>query len=101
MHDLVATGMPEAWRNGPLLDQVEYPATLVAKAVSDGRALEAVVYPGSEKGRRRLGLAQLRPGRRYRCEGAVSGEVVADGVGRTTLDIDVEQRTELRVLPVA
>ncbi|MDJ0853135.1 MAG: hypothetical protein QNK04_32605 [Myxococcota bacterium] len=99
MRDLVGDGVPDVWRDGPMLDEVDYPATLVAKAVSDGRALDAVLYPGADPGRRTLGLAQLRPGRRYRCEGAVSREVVADGVGRAHLQVDLEQRTELRVLP--
>ena len=100
MHDLVARGMPDAWRRGPVLEEAQYPAVLVAKAVSDGQALELVLYPGLERGRRELGLAQLVPGRRYRCGGCVEAEVLADAQGRARIALDLEDRHELRVEPV-
>jgi hypothetical protein len=100
MHDLVAVGMPDRFRGGPLLDDVEYPQVLVARAVSDGRALEAVLYPGDHKGRQSLGLAQLRPGSRYRCEGSVAAEVIADAAGHARVMVDLDGRTELRLCPI-
>jgi Linalool dehydratase/isomerase len=100
MHDLVAVGIPEDWRNGPLLDQVEYPRVLVARAVSDGRAVEAVLHPGAGKGRQVVGLSQLRAGCRYRCEGTVAAEVIADAAGRTRVAVDLDGRTEIRLRPV-
>ncbi len=100
MHDLVAVGVPEAWRNGPLLDDVEYPSVLVARAVSDGRALEAVLYPGNGKSRQMLGLSQLRPRCRYHCEGTVAAEVTADAAGRASVAVDLDRRTEIRLRPV-
>ena len=45
IRDLVADGLPAAWREGPLLETVEYPDVLVSKAVSDGAALDPT--PGS------------------------------------------------------
>jgi hypothetical protein len=100
MHDLVAVGIPERWRAGPLLDQVQYPQVLVAKAVSDGRALDAVLHPGDRKGRQRVGLSQLRPGVRYRCDGCVTAELVPDAAGRASVAVDLDGRTELRLVPV-
>jgi hypothetical protein len=100
MHDLVTRGTPEAWRSGPTLEEAAYPYVLVAKAVSDGKALSAVFYPGHAPGRREVGLAQLAPGRRYRCEGAVEQEVLADREGRARIHIDLEDRRELRAVPV-
>ncbi len=100
MLDLVATGPPREWLEGPLLERVPYPQVLVARAWSDGRALEAVLHPGAGPGRHSVGLSQLRPGARYRCDGAVSDTIAADAVGRADLTIDLEHRSELRVRPV-
>jgi hypothetical protein len=101
IHDLVADGFPAAWREGPLLETVEYPDVLVSKAVSDGAALDLALLPGRGPGRHKLGLSQLRPGTRYRCEGAVEGEVGADAEGRTSVTVDLAGRLEVRVQPVA
>jgi hypothetical protein len=100
MHDLVVKGMPEPWRTGPVLDEAEYPYVLVARAVSDGSALELVLYPGVEPARRELGLAQLVPGRRYRCEGALESEVIADAEGRARVHVQLDGRRALRSTPV-
>jgi hypothetical protein len=100
MHDLVARGIPESFRTGPVLEEAAYPDVLVAKAVSDGQAFSAVLYPGREQGRRELGLGQLVPGRRYRCEGAVEHELLADERGRGRLHVELSGRTELRAAPV-
>ncbi|HEY2735776.1 MAG TPA: hypothetical protein VGI70_17380, partial [Polyangiales bacterium] len=100
MHDLVSRGMPEAWRRGPLLEEAAYPHVLVAKALSDGRALDLVVYPGHEPGRRELGFTQLTPGGRYRCAGAVESELVADAQGRARIHVDLDGRHQLQMQPV-
>jgi hypothetical protein len=99
MLDLVAHGLPEAWRNGPVLETVAYPDVLVARAVSDGAALAAVVMPGAQPGRYALGLAQLRPGTRYRCEGTVESALLAEADGRATLAVDLDGRREIRLRP--
>ena len=72
----------------------------MARACSDGHALEAVLYPGADAGRYSVELSQLRPSGRYRCDGAVSDTIVADSVGRADLTIDLEDRSELRIQPV-
>ena len=101
MHDLVADGLPAAWREGPLLESVEYPDVLVAKAVSDGTALDLSLLPGRGPGCHTLGMSQLRPGTRYRCEGTIEGEVGADAEGRTSVTVELAGRREVHVRPVA
>jgi Linalool dehydratase/isomerase len=100
MHDLVVRGMPDPWRTGPVLEDAEYPYVLVAHAISDGAALELALYPGVERGRRGLGLAQLVPGRRYRCEGALEAEIIADAEGRARVHVELDGRRGLRAVPV-
>jgi len=101
IHDLVADGLPAAWREGPLLERVEYPDVLVTKAVSDGTALDLALLPGREPGRHTLGLSQLRPRARYRCEGTVEAEVGANAEGRASVTVELIGRREVRVRPVA
>jgi hypothetical protein len=100
MHDLVVNGMPESLREGPVLEGAEYPYVLVAQALSDGAALDLVLHPGAEPGRRELGLAQLVPGRRYRCEGAAPREIIADQAGCARVHVELDGRRALRVAPV-
>ena len=101
IHDLVADGLPAAWREGPLLENVQYPDVLVAKAVSDGAALDLTLLPGRDPGRHTLGLSQLRAGARYRCEGTVEPEVGADAEGRANVTVELTGRRAVRVHPVA
>lgn len=98
-HDLVTNGRPAAWRDGPLLQEARYPEVLVAGAVSDGEALDLRLAPGAAAGRFPLGLAQLRPGRRYRVRGAVEAEIVADTAGSAHLQVDLEGLQDVRVTP--
>jgi len=100
-HDLVANGLPEAWKNGPLLQEAAYPQVLVAGAVSDGAALDLRLAPGAGAGRYTLGLAQLRPGQRYRLSGAVAETLVADVRGQASLQVDLQRLQDLRVVPLA
>lgn len=99
LRDLVAFGPPAAWRDGPVLEQAAYPDVLVAKAVSDGAALDLVLAPGEAPVRTRLTLAQLRPGASYDVRGAREPSVVADGEGRAVVDVDLGGRIEVRVTP--
>jgi hypothetical protein len=100
LHDVVRVGLPEPWRNGPLLAEATYPDVLVAKAVSDGDALDLVLYPGRPEGlRSTVGLSQLRPNSRYTVTGAVDRELVADGNGTARVEIDLPGRTRVQLLP--
>ncbi len=100
MADLVNLGMPASWRDGPVIAGARYPEVLVAQAVSDGAALQAVVYSGGAPGPITLTLGQLRPKLRYRCSGAEENSVVADDDGRMSLTLNLEGRHELRVSPI-
>ena len=83
---------------GPHLADAPYPDVLVARADTDGAALDLVLRPGRQPGRFTLGVAGLQPGREYDVTGADAGGI-ADEHGRLTTVVDVEERTEVRVSP--
>jgi hypothetical protein len=97
--DLIQKGMPEAWTNGPQLESVPYPGVVVTRAVNDGQALDVVLRPTNGGGRFTLELSQLRPALEYRVTGATNPSLVADADGRGLLEVDVDGRHELRVVP--
>jgi hypothetical protein len=99
LRNLVLKGMPEAWRTGPVLEEARYPDVLVARAVSDGRALELVIRPGSGAKPVRLGFDRLLPAKRYTVSGADTGEIVADSLGRASLVVNLHDRQEVRIVP--
>lgn len=101
MAELVNHGMPQVWREGPVIAEARYPDLLVARAVSDGAALEAVCYPGLRAGLTDLVIGQLRPGQRYRLEGARDEEGVADAAGQLKISLALDGRHALRVSPRA
>jgi hypothetical protein len=98
-YDLVRVGMPEVWCRGPRLEAVPYPDVLVARAVTDGAALDLVLRPGDAGGRRRLRVTRLLPRHAYRADGAVAAEVQADDRGEAELEVDVGDRTAVRLAP--
>jgi hypothetical protein len=95
----VNRGMPTPWAVGPFLEDADYPEVLVARAVSDGSALDLVLRPGDAKGRQTLTIARLRPSHTYRTQGAVDADVTADAFGKAYVQVDLENRHELRVTP--
>lgn len=97
--DMISRGLPGAWREGPVLADAPYPDVLVAKAVTDGRALDLVLYPGNGGDRKRIGIGRLSPGSSYAVMGARDPEVVADAHGRSVVEVDLAGRTEVRVAP--
>ncbi|MCA2244770.1 hypothetical protein JF781_20640 [Mycobacterium sp. WUMAC-067] len=99
LHDLATLGSDPSNRTGPVLRNVHYPDVLVARAFGDGAALDTVLYPGRDAGRHHLELAQLRPGARYRCVGALTDVITANQDGTATIAITVEGRTPLTVVP--
>lgn len=97
----LATGdVPDAWRTGPRLATAAYPEVLVAKAVTDGDALELVLRPGSGPRRVALRLDRLNPGTRYSVTGAVDPDVLARADGTALLDVDLRNRSEVHVRPI-
>jgi len=48
-----------------------------------------------------LGLGQLRPGARYRCDGTREGEGVADERGQLRLTLALSGRLEVKVSPLS
>ncbi|MET3963491.1 TM2 domain-containing membrane protein YozV [Marmoricola sp. OAE513] len=100
LRDLVAYGPPTAWGSGPRLENAAYPDVLVARAVTDGTALDLVLRPGSGAVRTVLELSRLVPGRTYLLEGAVEETTVADAQGRALVEVALEGRTEVRGRPL-
>jgi len=92
-------GMPEQWLAGPILADADYPEVLVARAVTDGAALDLVLRPGAGRARQTLTIGRLRAGHTYRTQGAVDAEVTADAHGDAYVHVDLEDRHELRVVP--
>ena len=72
--------MPDEWLRGPILADADYPEVLVARAVTDGTALDLVLRPGVARGRRTLTIGRLRAGHRYRTQGAAEATVTADRI---------------------
>lgn len=95
----VMNGPNRAALNGPILAHAEYPAVLVARAVSDGSGLDLVLYPGSSPGVRRVRIARLQPQRTYSIAG-VLGPVhyVADALGELELDVALNGRTTVNII---
>ncbi|MGQ4618908.1 linalool dehydratase/isomerase domain-containing protein [Nocardia sp. R7R-8] len=96
---MMSTPRPAAWNTGPRLTEVPHPEVLVARAVSDGAALDLVLHPGSDGGRYALRLDRLVPGARYRLSGAVEAEIVADADGCATVTVDLSGRHKVAVRP--
>ena len=99
LSDLVQTGPPAEWRDGPVIDDMNYPEVLPARAVSDGEALEAVIYPGEASGRFELGFAQFRPDTNYRLEGFTESQTRSDKAGKLRATVELNGRRELRISP--
>ena len=101
LRDLVLGAVPGAWRTGPLLAEAAYPDVLVARAETDGAALDLILRAGDGARRTTLALERLAPGRRYGVDGAVADELTAGPDGRALLDVDLDGRLEVRVRPRA
>ncbi|WP_043655854.1 linalool dehydratase/isomerase domain-containing protein [Nocardia thailandica] len=99
LRDLIRGVVPEQWRTGPILADAAYPDVLVAKAVTDGAALDLVLRPGAGSRRVRLGLRRLIPGRDYAVSGATEDAVRADLQGEAVIEIDLGDRHPVRISP--
>lgn len=89
LYDLVNVGMPEAWKTGPVLERAEYPKVLVAGAVSNGEDLKLHLATESGESLHTLGLAQLKPGARYRLVGSGPETFVAEADGRARIAVSL------------
>ena len=98
--DRVNRGVSDAIASGPVLADARYPDVLVARAVSDGSALELVLRPGSGAGRQSLTVERLRPGASYALRGAVEDEAVASADGFASFAVDLYDRREVTLAPV-
>ncbi len=101
MASLLAGQVPEQWKAGPVLAQAGYPEVLVARAVTDGRALDLVLRPGNQGGRTVLGIQRLAPRHDYLVTGGVDGTVTADDQGCALLTVDLDDRCEVFLRPAA
>lgn len=99
VRDLIGGHLPEQWKTGPILAEAAYPDVLVARAVTDGNALDLVLRPGNGALRSTIKLARLNPGQAYRATGAASTEISADAEGTALVDVDLNDRTEVRMVP--
>lgn len=99
---MVNDGPPAGALSGPVLTSAPYPDVLVAKAYSDGTALELVLYPGAEASRQSLRIERLQPGRRYALTGAggAPAQLESDAAGCAAFEVDLAGRTEIRLAPV-
>lgn len=90
-------GVPAAWQEGARLAEVAYPDVLVARAVTDGHALDLVLRPGDGPVRTTLAVDRLVPGRTYTSLGTAAETVTADEHGRALLEVDLGDRHEVRL----
>jgi hypothetical protein len=93
-------GVTAAHQRGPLLLEAPYPDVLVTHAANDRGALQLVLRPGRPAAIGReflLEVGQLDAGQRYRAEGAVAGELIADSRGRATLRLRLQGREAVRL----
>lgn len=99
MREMVAFDLPQAWQTGPILTDAAYPEVLVAKAVTDGQALDLVLRPGNGATRTSLAIERLQPGREYAVQGATSDGVVAGADGRALIEVELGDRLDVTVRP--
>jgi hypothetical protein len=97
--DMLTRPRPQRWQDGPRLKDAPHPAVLVAKAETDGRALDLVLYPGSDDRMVTLQLDRLAPGQHYVAHGAADPEVVADASGAAALSVNITERTTIELRP--
>ena len=95
----VAEGPDPCVLAGPHLADAPYPQVLVARADTDGTALDLVLRPGGQPGRYDLGIAGLHGGRPYLVTGATAERIDASPDGTARVQVDLGARVELQVRP--
>jgi hypothetical protein len=97
--DMLTRPRPERWHRGPRLKEAPHPAVLVAKAETDGNALDLVLYPGSDVRLVTIEVDQLRPGQRYVAHGATDPDVSSDAAGAAVIAVNISGRTVIELRP--
>jgi len=87
--------------NGPRLAEARYPDVLVARAVSDGKKLDLVLYGTPDNSAHDLGLEQLHAGASYVIAERPGVRFTADGQGKARIAVDLSGRTVLTIRPEA
>lgn len=96
---MMTVGPAPSATTGPLLSACRFPDVLVAKAFShDGEGLDLVLYNGNAAGTFSLGFERLVPGKVYL--GQDGEKFVADGGGRATIEVKIDDRTQIIITPV-
>jgi len=85
---------------GPVLDVMDYPNTLVSQAIWKAGVLHTVLMPGSEAGIREIPISNLSPNSSVVIEGAITTTAKADSEGRLTLSVPLDGPTPLIVRQV-
>jgi hypothetical protein len=98
-YDMVVKGRPEEWIDGPQIASVPYPHVMVARAVTDGTRLDAVLQPGTQGGTYEIALAQLKPGHSYAVTGATTDTIVARTDGTADVSVDLQGRVGFALEP--
>jgi Linalool dehydratase/isomerase len=96
--DAIQKKRPTSVLEGPILAEAQYPDVLVAQAISDGSDLQLVLYPGTASGAFPIGIERLRSGALYRVV-ETGEEVTADSEGKIVLNITLDGRTPLNIVP--
>lgn len=98
-YDMIHKGPGEAAFTGPLLMECKYPNVLVARAMSTGDDLDLVLYNGANPGTETLGIERLKPGKQYTTKDA-NIQFVADTDGKASIDVYLDGRTTVHIVPV-
>lgn len=95
--DTINYGPSPGARSGPILNDCGYPDVLVARAVSDGKSLDLVLYDGQAAGHHVIKVERLEPGRTYDVQGAKPASLIAPPDGVVTLGVELHGRTEVMI----
>lgn len=83
----------------PHICMAPYPYVLPVLAHAKVGSLSARLYVGNGVPQQTIGLAGLRPGRRYDCSGAAIADITADAAGHAVLPLRLESMNDICVRP--
>lgn len=97
--DTIHRGPAKEVFTGPILDEMSYPAVLVARTDTDGHDLRLVLYPGQEPGPTSVEIRRLRPNAAYTLTGALESRITAGPDGSASVPVVLDGRTTLQIAP--